>query len=359
MNRPFSNDLAIYLQFFHERNDEQTFDGLYLCCMHELRYMAMPITLALTLLGCQQEIEVELPEVEKVYVIEGTVFEGQVPLVFVGESSGYFDPVDANSIGQAFLPGATVQVSVGEEVRNLDAFCTSDLTPDMLEAASAILGLPEALLAEIDVCVYTSFDASFIGEPGNLYELDVTIDGHSLHAETQMIEAVPLDSAWFQVPGTLDSLGLMYGRFTDPDTLGNAYRWFAKRTNIRPAWDPLAGEVKDADFVAPLGSVFDDAFFNGLSFEFSTFRGIAAGSTAWDDDFSTSPEAGYFKSGDTVVVRMCAIDYPVFESIRSYESLILSQGSPFAPPANMLTNVDGGIGLWAAYGVWQDTVICP
>jgi len=229
----------------------------------------------------------------------------------------------------------------------------------MLEAASAILGLPEALLAEIDVCVYTSFDASFIGEPGNLYELDVTIDGHSLHAETQMIEAVPLDSAWFQVPGTLDSLGLMYGRFTDPDTLGNAYRWFAKRTNIRPAWDPLAGEVKDADFVAPLGSVFDDAFFNGLSFEFSTFRGIAAGSTAWDDDFSTSPEAGYFKSGDTVVVRMCAIDYPVFESIRSYESLILSQGSPFAPPANMLTNVDGGIGLWAAYGVWQDTVICP
>ena len=50
-------------------------------------------------------------------------------------------------------------------------------------------------------------------------------------------------------------------------------------------------------FVAPLGSVFDDEFFNGLSFDFSAFRGVAAGSTAWDDDFGNSPEAGYFKLG--------------------------------------------------------------
>ena len=116
-------------------------------------------------------------------------------------------------------------------------------------------------------------------------------------------------------------------------------------------------QLKDADFLAPLGSVFDDSFFNGLSFEFGTFRGSAAGSTAWDDDFS-SGESGYYKANDTVAVRLCAIDARVYDAIASYENLILSQGSPFSLPANMESNIDGGIGLWAGYGIWQDTVIC-
>ena len=56
--------------------------------------------------------------------------------------------------------------------------------------------------------------------------------------------------------------------------------------------------------------------------------------------------------------RMCAIDLGVYDAIASYENQILSQGSPFALPANMATNVDGGLGLWAGYAVWQDTLIC-
>lgn len=308
--------------------------------------------------GCQQEIEVELPEVEPVYVLEGSIVEGEAPLVFVGEAQGYFDPVDANSIGQAFLPGALVHLNDGTTTVELDELCTSNLPPELLEAAEEILGFPDTVLAALDLCVYTSFDPAWRGTAGLTYALDVTVNEVSMQASTSIVPAVQVDSAWFQSPGTIDSLGFMYAQFTDPDTLGNAYRWFAKRINVRPEWDPLAGQVKDADFVAPLGSVTDDAFFNGLSFEFSAFRGAAAGSTAWDDDFGTSSEAGYFKVGDTVAVRMCSIDEHVFQAIRSYENLILSQGSPFAPPANMITNVEGGIGLWAGYGIWQDTVIC-
>lgn len=314
--------------------------------------------LLLLLIACEQEVEVDLPTTESLLVVEGTIFQGNPPVVFIGESQGYFDPVDANSIGQAFLSGGIVQVNDGENTYALDELCTSDLPPELLDVAEDLLGFPAELLAVLDLCVYTSFDPVLVGESGKTYELDVTYQNHSLSASTTIIEPVQLDSAWFQAPGTLDTLGLMYAQFTDPDTLGNAYRWFAKRINRRPDWDEMAGEVKDANFVAPLGSVFDDAFFNGLNFEFGTFRGVAAGSSAWDDDFASSSEAGYFKSGDTVVVRFCSIDDDVFRSVQSYENLILSQGSPFAPPANMLTNVLGGLGLWAGYGIYQDTVIC-
>ena len=150
--------------------------------------------------------------------------------------------------------------------------CTSNLPPEMLEAAEEILGFPDTVLAALDLCVYTSFDPAWRGTAGLTYALDVTVNEVSMQASTSIIPAVQVDSAWFQSPGTIDSLGVMYAQFTDPDTLGNAYRWFAKRINVRPDWDPLAGQVKDADFVAPLGSVTDDAFFNGLSFEFSAFR---------------------------------------------------------------------------------------
>lgn len=308
-------------------------------------------------IGCEQQIEVDLPYVEPVYAVEGSIELNGFPVVFLSQAQGYFDPVDGSSLGTLFLGGAAVNVSVDGTTYPLEEWCTGDLPPESIEQAALWLGFPAELLATLDLCLYTSFDQNLKGQTGRRYDLDVTIDDHSMNASTTLLAAIPLDSVWWQSPGTIDSLGLMHAVFTDPDTLGNAYRWFAKRINQRPAWDPEAGDVKDADFVAPLGSAFDDAFFNGLSFEFNVFRGAAANSVAWDDEFDNG-EAGFFKVNDTVVVRMCTIDYQVFSAIASYENLILSQGSPFALPANMESNIQGGTGLWAAYGVWQDTVIC-
>ena len=344
-----------------------------LCCSHNIldlhpmhfcQYRSVlpsilfSVTIAVLLQSCQQTVEVELPETEDLYMIEGSIYNGEPPLVFVGKAQGYFDALDASSIQESFLPGADVVMTIEDEAFPLSQLCTGDLSGEMLEEAAALLGFPAEALLALDLCVYTTFDAAAVGQLGKEHALDVIIEDRTMTASTVILDAVPLDSVWWQTPGTQDSLGVIYAALTDPEPMGSAYRWFAKRTNIRPNWDPLAGQVKDADYVAPLGSVFDDAFFNGLEFNFSVFRGVAPGSTAWDDDFSESPEAGYFKLGDTVAVRLCSIDRNVFQALRSYENLILSQGSPFALPANMTTNVEGGIGLWAGYGIAQDSVIC-
>ena len=53
----------------------------------------IPIALFCIITSCQQQIEVDLPEVDRVYVVEGTIIEGEAPIVFVGEAVGYFDPV--------------------------------------------------------------------------------------------------------------------------------------------------------------------------------------------------------------------------------------------------------------------------
>ncbi len=74
-----------------------------------------------------------------------------------------------------------------------------------------------------------------------------------------------------------------------------------------------------------------------------------------DDD--NNDEAFFFKVGDTIAVKGMSIDIETFKFLRSYYSDLGSQGSPFASPASLQTNVEGGLGIWAGYGVSRDTII--
>ena len=311
----------------------------------------------LALVGCEREIDVVLPGTEPELVVEGRIESGAAPWVVIGLTSGYFDPVDAAAFAATnFLGGATVRlVPEGGEPVELDAVCTGDLPPEALAQFAELWGLPVEVLQANDLCVYTSFTTE--GEPGVSYRLEVEYEGTEATATTRIPVPVPLNDLWWAPPGDNDTLGVLYAQFTDPAEPGHAYRWFSRRINRRPAWDPQAGEVKDADYVAPLGSVVEDVYFNGLSFTFTAFRGAAPNSTAWDDD-PVNGEFGFFKRGDTVAVKACGIDPGVYEAVASYEAQILGQGSPFSVPSAMVGNVAGARGLWAGYGVWRDTVAC-
>ena len=96
----------------------------------------------------------------------------------------------------------------------------------------------------------------------------------------------------------------------DPPEEGNGYRWFAQRINTYkynyPApYDNVIGVQKDAFPIAPFGSVFDDKFLNGLSLEIEYNRGEVGNLEGPDDE---GPEEGYFKRGDTVVIKFTTID---------------------------------------------------
>jgi hypothetical protein len=39
--------------------------------------------------------------------------------------------------------------------------------------------------------------------------------------------------------------------------------------------------------------------------------------------------------------------------------MAFSGGSPFSSPGNLPSNIQGdGVGIWAGYGIYYDTVIC-
>ena len=297
--------------------------------------------LALSLAGCETPISVSLPDTEPMLVLEGRIEPGLPPVVLLSRSQDYFAPVDAGLLGSLYQGGGQVVLSIDGEEYPLDEICAGDLGPDELIVASTLLGLPLEALILSNLCAYTSL--SIQGEVGHTYGIRASLDGDTVHAISRLNPPVSLDSLWFEAPGNIDTLGFIYCDFTDPDSLGNAYRWSAMRIG------------KDPGLLYPSLSTVDDALFNGLAFEFSQFRPVTADDFAED---ANPDEIGFYKLGDTVIVRWDHIDRGAFEAISSMEEQLQSQGSPFANPADVATNVEGGLGLWVAYSPFVDTVIC-
>jgi hypothetical protein len=204
------------------------------------------------------------------------------------------------------------------------------------------------------VCFYADGTLSLIGEPGQRYDLLIHAEGHTLTATTSLPHAVELESTWFALSHEHpddDSLGYVWGRLHDPDTLGNGYRLLTRRINH---YDD--GGVKDNIFVVGLGAIFNDQFFNGLTYDFFMLRGT---SPTRDNADNYEEEGRHWKSGDTVVVKFVSMGYPECAFYQSIEANGAGFGDLYSLQSNAKTNILGGLGIWAGWGISLDTVICP
>jgi hypothetical protein len=276
--------------------------------------------------SCEKNVTVDIPETEEKIVVEGYIETGTPPFVLLTKSLPFFGEINVNNLIQGSIQGATVIIDNGT------------ITDTMIQ----IPGFG----------IYTS--PAMIGETGKTYKLTVLAEGKTLTSETNIPQPISLDSIWWKVDGQRDSLGFLWSHLTDPDTLGNCYRFFARRINQYTFGDEI-GKQKDSTFYPPIGgSVFEDRYINGKSFDLSFPRGTFAGSDKEDDD---NDERIYFKRGDTIVVKFCTIDRSHFEFWRTEESQVSSNGNPFGSPQPVHSNINGGLGVWGGYSASYDTVI--
>lgn len=313
----------------------------------------LPLLAIALLTSCEKEITVDLPITDQKVVVEGTIETGEPPLVLLTYTQSYFSPTSVSGLAEMFISDAVVTVNDGTTTYVLDRICSSQVPDSLLDEAAALIGIDADLLRQANICIWTRTGNDLIGEEGRTYRLDVQTNGQSLNSVTTLPHAIALDSLWFKLaeqdPGD-DSLGFLWARMTDPDTVGNNYRWLAKRINLNED-----GEQKDETFVAPLFSVFWDRFINGLSFDFAFNRGELPYSEADDDN---NAESGHFKRGDTVVVKFASMGIDEYRFYNSFYTNVTSQGDMFSSPANVQSNINGGLGIWAGWGTRLDTVVC-
>lgn len=281
--------------------------------MKKIRFIKFSL-FAFTLMlmySCQKVIDVNIPDYEQKLVVEGSIEPGGPPIVILTWTAPFFGNQNYSNFQEYFVENAEVIVSDGTNTDTL------------------YQPLPGVFPA------YTS--TVITGQTGKSYELKINVNGKTYTSITTIFPAIPIDSLYFK-PEENDTLGFLWAHFKDPEEPGNFYRWFAQRVG------------KDDRYLAPFGSATDDKFFNGKEFDFPNARGTEPNSEKPDDK---NEERGYFKKGDSVMVKFCTIGEKEYRYLRSYYQNLSSNGNPFSAPSTLESNIsNGAIGFWCGYGTF-------
>ncbi|HOZ87159.1 MAG TPA: DUF4249 family protein [Bacteroidia bacterium] len=265
--------------------------------------------------SCRKDVQLKLPDYTEKIVIEGSIENGSPAVVLLSYSVPYFGDFDFSAPQTAFIHGALVTVTDGT-------------VTDTLKEVDPSVG-------------YLYLGDNLLGQENKIYTINVTVNGKSFNTSTAILHPPKLDTAYFQQDR--DSLGLINQHFSEPAGSGDCYRWFAKRLG------------RDRVYVAPFNSVFDDKFVDGKSFEFAYNRGRLPNPTGAED-----PERGYYKLGDTIVVKFCRIGRNEYEFWNTYYQNKSSNGNPFSAPSNvksMFSDYKNAFGAFVGYAARFDTII--
>ncbi len=289
------------------------------------------ITTTFMLSSCEREVSFNLGDAQDKIVVEGTIENGQFPIVRFSKSIGFFSKIDLKTFSESFLHDAVMTVSDGSKSVALKEYA---LTFDSLSF----------FIYSIDTADVNAL--LFKGEVGKSYDLKIEYKGKTYTSTTTIPELVPLDSVWAQAPPVDEipeehpNVMEIFARYTDPPTRGNKARYFTS--------------TNGGQFLSPLYSVYDDDVVNGTTVDIT----LSAGMNRMDSlDFTTY---GYVLKGDTVILKWCNIDDQTFSFWRTLEYSYGANGNPFASPVKISTNIsNGALGIWQGYASSYDTLYVP
>jgi hypothetical protein len=293
--------------------------------------------------ACTKEVKIDIPGYEKQFVVDGVIREGEPPIVLLSTTQNIYAPTDISAYLASLVSDAVVTVSDGTNTVTLSKVCTDNLPPGTEPYAEAVFGMSIQELQALPspLCVYTSFDPSIFGQIGKTYALTISHHGKTYTATTKIETPVGLDYLNWKVEANLPNLGYLYGFMTDNPNTADNFMWEMKH-------------VGDPFYSKPFGPFFNDQFFNGLAFEFTLYNPMS-----FNDSTYTEEEQGFFREGDTVVLRLSKLGKAEYQFYDKKYNQIFSSASPFATPLNIPTNIQGGaLGVWAGFSAWSDTLIC-
>ena len=312
------------------------------------RYIII-LLVGLLLVSCEKEVKLELPEFTQKIVVDGRIETGLPPIVVLTRSQDLYAPTDINALQNNFVKNAVITVDNGTTSVVLDEICTSDLPPELIPVVAELLGVSEEALSMINFCAYSTFDNTIFGEEGKTYDLKIEVENQVFTSKTTIVQPPVIDSVYFKLNGTHEQHGYGWLLINDNPALYNTYYLQMNRIhNSYPGGEP------DGRFLSAFSPVFDDEFFNGLKFDFG-FANIGS----YKDDSVPQQYRGYFKTGDTVVIKVSALDLEAFNFMKVKYIQDSNGGNPFAAPANAPSNISGGaLGVWAGYSPIFDTLAC-
>ena len=292
------------------------------------------------LISCEKVVEIEFNSIGNQLVVEGYIQQSYPAYVFLTKSESFFNSVDSNTLNNIAVNDAQVYIQRNDGLIHYLTYVDQVLL-DSLGISDTVNVPINALYVDL---MYQEDDFSQIGYS---YKLFVLWNGDTINSSTFIPPQWPIDSVWVKRKDSLESNYKCYiwARINDPDTLGNFAAIHYKRD---VGWKPM-----DPLFIPCAIPFRPDNVVNGESFEaFFARSGRANG----DDGvflpfYGDRLEDGVFVRKDIVLLRICHINQQTYKFWRSAERMQNGAGNPFVEPMNLSSNINGGLGIWAGYGV--------
>lgn len=278
--------------------------------------------------ACEKTIQVQPVQQVAKLVVEGRIESGEAPIIVLSSSLNYFSGIDSATLNNSYVHGAKITINNGT-------------------ASYLLKEYTQPVTAGYNFYYYTNDQsnpsAGFIGEFGKNYSLVIETGGQTYHSSTTIpLLTKKIDSLWWKkAPNNADTTKVvLMSRVTDPPRLGNYIRYFTS--------------VNNNGFLAGLNSVFDDQIIDGKTYDIQVEQGVTKNEKLNTENY------GFFKRGDTVIVKFCNIDKASFDFWRTWEFSYQSVGNPFSSPGKVISNIDNsGLGSFCGYAVQYRGLIIP
>lgn len=293
------------------------------------------VTVCLLAIGCQREIDLDLPDYQPKLVVEGTIENGSPAMVMLSKSIPYFSEINISTLmNDVLVDGSKARVFVTAETGETEEL-RWQLSPD--------------------APYYMAFIGSkVIGKEETHYTLTVEYDGKTYTAETYIPKTFDLDSIGFDrtLEIMADTMASIRVAMTDPADEENFYAFFCKVS---------CPKLHDRIWCCGLPVAFNDVVFNGVTFNYEISRSgypmMLSGLLSEEDQQNFRRLT--FRPGDTVYVKHTQVDRHTCMYLMSAGSEAAYGSSPFLNPMPSVSNFnsDEVLGHWSGFAAKIDTLV--
>ncbi|MEO7563005.1 MAG: DUF4249 domain-containing protein, partial [Ferruginibacter sp.] len=264
------------------------------------------LLILLSTLSCEKNIDFNLKESEAVLVVEGQIENSRAPVVILTKSLSFFDKINPQLLAASFVHNADIFISNGMLTHKLKEY-NSQLIPGY-------------------ITFYYSIDSSnlstaFAGEFNRQYSLKILSEGKEYNSTVGIPALATFPDSVFLKPAPENpdtNKRVLFVKATDPKGLGNYVRYFTRKNS--------------GQFLPGENSVYDDQVIDGSIYEAQFPQGI-------DRNNPLKADSNFFNKGDTVTLKFCNIQKPVYLFWSTWEFAYQSIGNPFAQPNKVLGNI--------------------
>lgn len=286
------------------------------------------ISLIVCVLGsCERDIDI-IPDIKEAKLVVDAEIENNLPpMIFLSKSLNFFSRIDTAELFNSFVRNAVVSIEEGGHSYPMKGVELKDANGQR-------------------IYYYTNDPLTanpLLGQLGKTYQLTIAVDGQTYTAETTIPQlSKTLDSLWWKKAPNNKDTGkvVLMVRVTDPPGFGNYIRYFTKENR--------------GPFLPGLNSVYDDDVIDGKTYDIQVDKGVNRNE---EIDFEAY---GFFKRGDTAVVKLCNINKASYDFWRTWEFNFQSVGNPFSSPGKVIGNIsNNALGAFCGYAAQYRTLIIP